>query len=67
MKTHNRILLATLLTFSVNSYSVEITPLLGYRGGGEFIDSVNNKQHTIVPSDIYGLSIGFPYERGKNV
>lgn len=67
MKTHNRILLATLLTFSVNSYSVEITPLLGYRGGGEFIDSVNNKQHTIVPSDIYGLIIGFPYERGKNI
>ena len=67
MKPHNRILLGTLLTFSINSYSVEITPLLGYRGGGEFIDTVNNKQHNIVSSDIYGLIIGFPYERGKNL
>jgi len=67
MKNIKNLLLVCLLTFSGSSYSVEITPLLGFRGGGEFIDTVNNKQHTIVSSDVYGLIVGFPYERGKSI
>ena len=47
MKTLTKLLLVSTLLFSANSYSVEITPLLGFRGGGEFIDTTNGKRHTI--------------------
>jgi len=67
MKTLNKILFITLLLFSINSHSVEITPLFGYRGGGDFIDTATQKKHTVVSSDMYGLIIGFPYERGKDI
>ena len=67
MKTLSRTLLFTLLLFSSNIYSVEIIPLLGLRGGGEFIDEFNNKKHTLESSEIYGLILSFPYERGKNI
>ncbi len=67
MKTLSRTLLFTLLLFSSNIYSVEIIPLLGFRGGGEFIDEFNNKKHTLESSEIYGLILSFPYERGKNI
>ncbi|NOQ89801.1 MAG: hypothetical protein GQ549_02530, partial [Gammaproteobacteria bacterium] len=56
-----------LLIISTNSHAIEITPLLGYRGGGEFIDTDTGRNHTIVASDMYGLIIGFPYEYGKNI
>ena len=66
MKTLTRNLLFTLLLFSTNIYSVEIIPLLGYRGGGEFIDTVDETKQTLESSDIYGLILSWPYERGKN-
>jgi hypothetical protein len=66
MKTLSRNLLFALLLFSTNIYSVEIIPLLGYRGGGEFIDTVDETKQTLESSDIYGLILGWPYERGKN-
>ena len=59
--------LVTLLFFSAKTYAVEITPLLGYRGGGEFIDTVTEQKHTVVSSESYGLIIGFPYEHGKQI
>lgn len=63
-----KIYLFILLTFtSFSSHAVEITPLLGYRGGGEFIDVSTNKKHTIVSSEMYGLIIGFPIDYGKVV
>jgi len=65
MKTFIRTVIIFLFLFSSNSYSVEITPLLGYRGGGEFIDEVTNKKHTIVSSEIFGLIVSWPHERGK--
>lgn len=61
------ILLTALLLFSVNSYSVEITPILGYRGGGEFVETDTGKKHTLDSSEVYGVIIGFPYERGKDI
>ncbi len=68
MKTLNRILFVTLLFLSTNSYSIEITPILGYRGGGEFIDTVDNTKHTTSSSEMYGLIIsGEPYDRGKTL
>lgn len=66
MKKINIIIIASLLCFSTSSYSVEIIPLFGFRGGGEFIDEITNKKHTLDSSDIYGLILSFPYERGKN-
>ena len=66
-KVFNRILLASLLSFSANSYSVEIAPLLGYRGGGDFIDYTTDQKHTITSSDIYGVLLSFPYEYGKTL
>lgn len=66
MKILNRYLLFALLFFSTNLYSVEIIPLLGFRGGGEFIDTVDDTKHTLESSEIYGLILSWPYERGKN-
>lgn len=46
--------------------ALELTPLLGFRGGGEFIDTVENKRHITSSSDTFGLIIGSaPYDRGK--
>jgi hypothetical protein len=67
MKIYSKILLITLFLFSANSYSVEITPLFGYRTGGEFIDDLTNKKHTVVGTESYGIIIGFPYEFGKTI
>jgi len=67
MKQLSRNLLFTLLLLSTNIYSVEIIPLLGYRGGGEFIDNSTNEKHTLESSDVYGLILSWPYERGKNI
>jgi len=66
MKTLSRNLLFTLLLISSNIYSVEIIPLLGYRGGGEFIDDSTDTKHTLESSEVYGLIVSWPYERGKN-
>ena len=67
MKTFSSVLLFILLSISSNSYSVEVTPILGYRGGGEFIDVTNDTKHTIVSSETYGLILSFPYEYGKTI
>lgn len=67
MKILNKVIFITLLSFSANSYSVEITPLLGYRTGGEFIDDNTNKKHTVVGTESYGFIIGLPYEFGKTI
>lgn len=66
MKTLSRNLLFTLLLISSNIYAVEIIPLLGYRGGGEFIDDSTDTKHTLESSEVYGLIVSWPYERGKN-
>ena len=66
MKIINIVAFSSLLFFSVNSYSVEVIPLFGLRGGGEFIDVQTDKKHTLESSDVYGLILSFPYERGKN-
>jgi len=65
MKIINTLVFTSLLFFSTSSYSVEIIPLLGFRGGGEFIDTATDKKHTLESSEIYGLILSFPYERGK--
>jgi opacity protein-like surface antigen len=65
MKIINKSVFASLLLFSTSSYSVEIIPLLGYRGGGEFIDETTDKKHTLESSEIAGLILSFPYEYGK--
>jgi opacity protein-like surface antigen len=67
MKTLSRNLLFTLLLFSTNIYAVEIIPLLGYRGGGDFIDNSTDQTHTLESSEVYGLILSWPYERGKNI
>ena len=67
MKILTRTLFLVLLSISTNSYSVEITPILGFRGGGDFTDTTNDSTHTVVASEIYGLILGFPYERGKSI
>jgi len=67
MNIFKHLLLLTLLSFSSAGYSVEITPLLGLRGGGDFVDTETNKKHTVVSSEAYGVIIGFPYEKGKTI
>ncbi len=67
MKILIKISLITLLFISGNSYSVDITPLLGYRGGGEFIDTKTGQKHTINSSEAYGLIIGFPHQGGEQI
>lgn len=65
MKIINTAIFTSLLFFSTSSYSVEIIPLLGFRGGGEFVDTATDKKHTLESSEVYGLILSFPYERGK--
>jgi len=65
MKIINTVVLSSLLFFSASSHAVEIIPLFGLRGGGEFIDAQTNKKHTLESSEAYGLILSFPYERGK--
>lgn len=67
MRTLSSLLTLTLLSVSTNSYPVEITPILGYRGGGEVVDASNDKKHTIESSEVYGLILSFPYEYGKTI
>jgi hypothetical protein len=66
MKILKIYLLLALLFFSSDLYSVEVIPLLGFRGGGEFIDTFDDTRHTLESSEIYGLILSWPYERGKN-
>ncbi|HHJ34375.1 MAG TPA: hypothetical protein ENJ87_01275 [Gammaproteobacteria bacterium] len=67
MRYINTGLLATLLFFSIDGYSIEITPIAGLRAGGDFTDETNNKKHTIVESEFYGLILSFPHEYGKTI
>jgi len=56
----------TLCSFSASTHGVEITPLLGYRAGGEFTDETNSQKHTIDNSNSYGLILTFPEKSGTN-
>ena len=47
------------------AYAMELIPLYGYRGGGEFIDNETDRKHTIHSSEIYGLIFDFHHERGN--
>ncbi|PCJ85787.1 MAG: hypothetical protein COA54_10330 [Thiotrichaceae bacterium] len=67
MNIFKPILLLTLLSFSPISYSIEITPLAGLRGGGDFVDTATNNNHTVEASDSFGVIVGFPYEKGKMI
>ena len=52
---------------STDCYSLELTPLIGYRGGGEFIDGVTDKKHIIISSRTYGFIIADEnYGKGKS-
>lgn len=66
MKILTKLIFASLLLLSTSSYSVELTPIIGYRGGGEFIDETTNEKHTLASSEIYGLIVSWPDERGRN-
>ena len=65
MKIINALVFTSILFFSTSSYSVEIIPLYGFRGGGEFVDDTTDTKHTLESSDIAGLILSFPYEYGK--
>ena len=67
MKIINIPVFISLLLFSTSSYSVEIIPLLGFRGGGEFVDDNTDTKHTLESSEIVGLILSFPYEYGKTI
>ncbi len=71
MKTLNKTALIALFFFSTNSsassYSVELTPLFGYRAGGEFTDDHTDKRHTVASGESYGLIVSFPYEFDKTI
>lgn len=67
MKVISHSLIILLLFISSKSTAVEITPLFGYRGGGEVVDLQSEQKHNIVSSNIYGLILGKPYEYGKTL
>jgi hypothetical protein len=66
MKAITKTLFASLLFFSTSSYSVEVIPLLGYRGGGDYVDNATEQTQTLDSTEIYGLILSFPAPRGKN-
>jgi len=67
-KTHiQSILLPIALTLcSFSTHAVEITPLLGYRAGGEFIDEANSQKRTVDSSSTFGLILSYPDKSGTN-
>lgn len=65
MKLFNSTLLLTLFLFSSSALSVEIIPLLGLRGGGEFVDDNTNRKHTLESSETYGVILSFRDEGKK--
>ena len=65
MKIINALVFTSILFFSTSSYSVEIIPLYGFGGGGEFVDEATNTKHTLESTEIYGMILSFPYEHGK--
>lgn len=56
------LLFVTTSVFSTQANTVELTPLYGYRAGGDFVDDLTGEKHTITSSDIFGLIVGFPYD-----
>jgi len=62
-----RLFIFCIFLFSTNSYALEVTPLAGFRSGGEFVDIDTNKKHSVESSEVYGLILGWPYEKGKTL
>jgi hypothetical protein len=79
MKIFYTLIIFSLVVISSNSraeikpYSFEITPIYGYRNGGSVDDEndVNNQnnstKHNINDTEMYGVIISLPYERGKTL
>lgn len=67
MKLLNNVLFATLLITGTSSNAVELTPLYGFRAGGEFIDNDTQQKHTVTGTEMYGFIFGLPYEYGKDL
>ena len=55
--------LISTLFFSANVSAIEITPIVGHRNGGEFVDTDTDRKHTIESSEAYGLIIGWPLDK----
>jgi len=54
------------VTLTTPVYALEITPIFGYRAGGDFIDEINDKKHTINSASTFGIIItGDKYDGGK--
>jgi hypothetical protein len=47
MKAITKTVFTGLLFFSSSSYPVEIIPLLGYRGGGDYVDNTTDQTQTL--------------------
>ena len=62
------VILAFLLPTCRPAQALEFTPLLGLRGGGEFVDTVENRKHLTSSSETLGLIVGSrPYDQGKRL
>ena len=58
MITRTKALAALPLLISTQVTAAEITPLLGYRTGGDVINTTTDKKHSADSSSIYGVIIG---------
>ncbi|PCI06721.1 MAG: hypothetical protein COB77_06150 [Gammaproteobacteria bacterium] len=67
MKIFIKLMIIGMLLLGTRSYSTEITPLLGFRAGGELVDKNTNKKHTVNESESYGFIVSFPYEYKKTI
>ena len=67
MKPLNKLVTIAVFVASAKCYGMEITPLYGFRAGGEFIDNDTQQRHTVVGSEVYGFIISMPYERSKQL
>jgi hypothetical protein len=59
--------LISTLFFSANVSAIEITPLVGHRNGGDFVDTDTDIEHTIENSEMYGLIIGWPLDKSHDM
>jgi hypothetical protein len=59
--------LISTLFFSANVSAIEITPIVGHRNGGEFVDTDTDRKHTIDGSEMYGLIVGWPLDKDHDM
>ncbi len=67
MNTLTRLIFAVTLLYSIHGYSLEITPVVGFIGGGAFVNNDTDQRHSLEKSNSSGFIIGISDETDKQL